>query len=485
LTYLAVLLLGLGGFIAWTGHQLQVAVIQQAENDLQIKAHIVAGLLGEAFEDLGEQRRGGANRLAPLVDSYAQTLGVQVVVLDRRLQPVAASEAAASLGDVAGAPEVIAAQERRSDHDRRISATGEERLYAAAAIGEDDDRPRGIVQLSRPTATLNAEIGRLWARLLSAGVVIALGTVLVSVVIARRLAQPIQALTAASTQLAAGDLTQRARPSGPNEIRQLGEAFNRMVSRLEQMLASQRAFVAYAAHELRSPLASVRLRIEMLGTDRARQDPALTRQYIEQIERDLEQLGDLLSQLLTLSALDEAQLPPHTPIDLAPLLYALADEVAPRAHASGLRWGMDIPEHLHPVSGNATQLRMAVRNLLDNAIKYTPAGGSVSITARAEEDALVVSVTDTGIGMSQSQRARVFDRFYRAEGVSAAREAGFGLGLALVQAIVAAHRGMVQVASEPGAGSTFTIRLPLAAAAEPGVSRATSQQDALAGSPRG
>jgi two-component system, OmpR family, sensor kinase len=455
-----VLALGLGGFIAWSGRQLQIAAIQQAEHDLQIQAHVVAGVLGNAFEDLGEQRGGGPVRLAQLVRSYARTLDVQVVVLDSRLQVLTRSDDSTPLGDLARAPEVIAAQQGQSDHDRRYTAAGEERLFAAAPIGEDGHRPSGVAQISRPASSLNAEIGGIWLRLVSAGAIVALLCVLVSLALARRLALPIQELTATSDRLAAGDLTQRATPDGPEEIRKLGETFNKMVDRLEQMLVNQRAFVAYAAHELRSPLASVHLRIEMLETSRAQHDQTLTQRYIEQIKRDLDHLTQLIDQLLMLSALDEAQHPPFAPIDLAPLMYELADELRPGAQSAGLTWQVDVPDHLPEVQGNAGQLGMAIRNLLDNAIKYTPSGGSVSLTAGAEDGALAISVADTGVGMTDEQRAHVFDRFYRGEGVNASRRAGFGLGLALVQAIVKAHSGDVQISSAPGDGSTITIRLP-------------------------
>src|SRR5581483_2641581 len=402
---------------------------------------------------------------------YARTLGARVTLVDARLQTVVTSDPQQAPADQSAAPELLAARQGRAAADiRRDVASGEERLFVAAPIAEDRRGPIGFVQLARPMAPVYAEIGRLWLSLLAAGGAMLLLTVLVSLALARRLAGPVLDLTRASERLAQGALAERARPSGPAEIRQLGQAFNRMAERLQEMLARQQAFVAHAAHEFRSPLAGLRLRLEMLQRADARDDPALAQRYLGQMEGEVEHLRQLVDHLLVLVSLDEGQQPPRVALDLAPLLYAVADEVGPLARAAGIELRVDVPPHLPLLSASPEQLRIVVRNLLDNAIKYTPAGGQITLAAQAAAGALQVQVRDTGVGIPADALPHVFDRFYRVDAARSGRQGGAGLGLALVRAIVAAHGGEVQAASAPGVGSTFTVRLPThppARAAEP------------------
>jgi signal transduction histidine kinase len=460
LTYVVLVLLGLGGLIAWTGQRLQAATLAQAEREMELQAHLIADALRDPLEAFSEQRRSRGPSLASLVDSYARTSGSRVTVVDGRFQTVISSDQETAASQ-ATAPELLAAREGRPARDiRREAGTGEERLFAAAPIAEDGRGAKGFVQLSRPMAPVYGEIGRLWLSLLAAGSVVLAITVLVSLVLARRLASPILHLTAVSERLAEGALDERARPDGPDEIRQLGQAFNRMAERLQEMLARQQAFVAHAAHEFRSPLASLRLRLEMLQRPDTQEDAALAQRYLAQMEREVERLRQLVDHLLVLVSLDEGQQPPRVSLDLSPLLYEMADEVGSLARVAGLDVRVDVPPHLPPLWGSPEQLRIVIRNLLDNAIKYTPAGGTIAVAAQAEDGEVQVTVRDTGIGIPGEALPHVFDRFYRVDAARSRRQGGAGLGLALVRAIVAAHGGHVEVTSQPGRGSTFMVRLP-------------------------
>jgi signal transduction histidine kinase len=363
----------------------------------------------------------------------------------------------------ATAPELLAARAGRSAPDiRREAGTAEERLFAAAPIAEEGHAPLGYVQLARPMSPIYAEIRWLWLSLLGAGGAILLGTVLVSLLLARRLADPIVQLTRTSERLAQGCLGERAPLNGPVEIRHLGQAFNRMADRLQNMLHRQQAFVAHAAHEFRSPLAGLRLRLEMLQRPDTQDDRPLTRRYLGQMEREVDQLRRLVDHLLMLVSLDEGQRPPPVALDLAPLLYEVADEVGPLARAAGVDLRVDVPPHLPSLHGSPEQLRVVVRNLLDNAIKYSPAGGLVTLAAQAADHEVQVAVCDQGIGISPEARPHVFERFYRVDATRASGQDGAGLGLALVHAIVTSHGGRVSVASTPGVGSTFQVHLPSA-----------------------
>ena len=231
-----------------------------------------------------------------------------------------------------------------------------------------------------------------------------------------------------------------------------------------------------------------------------RDNPELTQRYLQQMESEIEHLRRLVDHLLTLSRLDEGQELPRIPLDLAPILYDLADEMGPLAQSAGLRLHVDVPPHLPAVVANADSMRMVVRNLLDNAIKHTPSGGEITLHARANDaepteglrangqqspqaqhssfvighppdqgprsgghpSAVVIQVTDTGSGIPPEHLPHIFERFYRVDKTRSRRHGGAGLGLSLVRSIVEAHGGQISVESQVGRGSVFTVRLPTA-----------------------
>ncbi|MDQ7030209.1 MAG: HAMP domain-containing sensor histidine kinase [Ardenticatenia bacterium] len=282
-----------------------------------------------------------------------------------------------------------------------------------------------------------------------------------SVMLARWLSAPIRHLTEMADRMAEGDLEAPIRPHGPHEIRRLAVAFETMARRVREMLVQQRQFVDNAAHELRSPLASIRLRVDMLArlANGQAQDKERFERYLRETQVQLIGLEHLVNDLLLLSSVEQEHLPTE-PLDLAPLLYELADEMAPLMRAKALHVRMEVPPHLPTVQANRTYLRVAVRNVLDNAIKYTPEGGEVVLRAYATANEVIVEVEDTGPGIPPDEVEHIFDRFYRSQTARSSRTSGVGLGLALVHTIVTNHGGRVDVESWPGKGTCFRLHLP-------------------------
>ena len=234
--------------------------------------------------------------------------------------------------------------------------------------------------------------------------------------------------------------------------------------RVARLLTAQQELVASVSHELRTPLATVRGYLEWaLGRDEGeeRRMPEAFRGDLEVMGREVSRLGRLVDDLFVLSRAEAGSLALEIrPTDVAPILERCAEAASGEAWRRGkVEVVRDAPARMPPVHADGGRLEQAVRNLLQNAVRHTPPGGVVSVSATEAEDAVVVEVEDTGEGMPPEDFGRVFERFWRSEDARRIDRAGAGLGLALVRELVEAMGGTVSVESEPGVGSRFRVRL--------------------------
>ena len=314
-------------------------------------------------------------------------------------------------------------------------------------------RPVGWLRVSEGPAygrDIVASVGRIGSLASVAAVLLAAAA---GWLMSRRIVAPLVALTAVSTRMAHGDLGARASLERSDEIGVLGEAFNRMAGQVEGTVEALRHFTADAAHELHTPLTALATDLELASSE---PDPQRARVYVERARLQTARLGQLSSDLLDLSRLEAGQAGEHGDVDLSALLSELAERYASRAEQAGLDFDFEAPEGVR-LRGSPGQLQRAVTNVLDNALKFTPAGGRVALTLLVDADAARVSVHDTGTGIAPEDLPRLFERFQRVR--NAAGFAGSGLGLAIVQAIMEQHGGHARVASAPGA-TTFELSWP-------------------------
>jgi signal transduction histidine kinase len=220
----------------------------------------------------------------------------------------------------------------------------------------------------------------------------------------------------------------------------------------------RREFVTHASHELKSPVAGLQVLAEAVRAA-VKDDPVAAGGFADRMATETDRLGRLIADLLDLSRLEEAGGVPETPVDLSLLVRA---EVTSAGYAAE-RKGMSLAGDVEPgvwVRGEQSQLGLLARNLLENAVRYTPDGGSVRVTLRREEGDAVLTVVDDGIGIPLEAQSRVFERFYRVDQARTRDTGGTGLGLAIVKHITELHGGVVAVESELGRGSAFSARLP-------------------------
>jgi heavy metal sensor kinase len=284
--------------------------------------------------------------------------------------------------------------------------------------------------------------------------------------LANRMLLPLNRLVTATREIGIAGLGRRVdEPGNPAELRELSMAFNGMLGRLQRAVEALRSFTADASHELRTPLTAIRGTAQVaLARERSSEE---LRDTLGEVVDETESMLRLVEDLLTLARGDQAVAPALEPIDLAPVLRDVQDVAEALAMEKPVEVRLEAPERL-PVAGAAGPLRRLFLNLVSNAVKFTDRG-AVTIAARAvdepaADDALPgrwieVSVSDTGTGIPRDALPRVFDRFYRAD-TARQQSGGTGLGLAIARMIAEQHGGTIAAESEPGRGSTFTVRLP-------------------------
>jgi two-component system sensor histidine kinase SenX3 len=224
--------------------------------------------------------------------------------------------------------------------------------------------------------------------------------------------------------------------------------------------AVRRDFVANASHELKTPAASIRALAETIQTA-AGDDPGSVPHFAAQLEREAVRLSRIISDLLDLSRLEGEAGEPHAEVRLDRIVAAEAERAVPEGEQAGLTISVSNNRPV-VVTGSFRDLGLMVRNLMQNAVQYTRAGGRVDVEVRPDDGHAVLVVRDTGVGIPKKDRGRVFERFYRVDRARSRETGGTGLGLSIVKHVVENHGGSVEVDSRLGEGSTFTVRLPLA-----------------------
>jgi two-component system OmpR family sensor kinase len=278
--------------------------------------------------------------------------------------------------------------------------------------------------------------------------------------------RPLDRMGATARAIAAGDLSRRVSPAEPRtEVGRLGIALNTMLGQIEEAFEERQAseerlrrFLSDASHELRTPLTSIRGYAELFRMG-ATTNPEDTAKAMARIEEEAARMGVLVEDLLALARLDEMPQIRHEPVDLVPLLNDAADDA--RAAARDREVTVTI-EGNHVVTGDSSQLRQVLANLLRNALTHTPAGSPIELSVSGTDGVVRLAVRDHGPGLPEGAQDSVFERFWRSEGGRGRGRAGAGLGLAIVAAIVDAHGGHVSAANAPGGGASFAIELTAA-----------------------
>ncbi len=321
-----------------------------------------------------------------------------------------------------------------------------------------------VLVVGVPLADVDATLKQLLTLELGVGALVLLVLAAISFFLVRAELTPLDRMGDTAAAIAAGDLTQRVDTVSPKtEVGRLGLALNNMISRIEQAFAERQAsedrlrrFVADASHELRTPLTSIRGYSEMFHRGAAA-EPADLDTVMRRIEQESTRMGALVDDMLLLARLDQGRALAQDPVDLRALVADAAMDA--QATAPDRVITVQAPRAII-VEGDEGRLRQVVGNLVRNAVVHTPPGSSIDIGLDRVSHEAVLTVADHGSGVPPEMAGRIFERFTRADSSRTRDSGGSGLGLSIVQAIVAAHDGRVELLTTPGGGATFKVSLP-------------------------
>jgi heavy metal sensor kinase len=448
--YLGIAALVLGAFAVAIYFYLSRGLIAAIDTSLWNQAERIAIASGHP-SNAEEPRQPGVLMLAPqfvsivdkegeVTDAILDAEGHQVPLIPASLER-AEREGKAQFDEVSLSPDerarIITWPSRDEDGEPFFVVVGQ----SLKDLERAQRQMLVLLAVSNPIALLLASLGGLW--------------------IANKALRPVDRLTRAAERIGSGNLSERVEESrSRDELGRLAATFNNMISKLEQAFERERRFTADASHELKTPLAVLRGDIEVtLRRERSVEEYKRTlSSSLEEIER----LSNLADDLLTLARSDAGE----RTLELEPVrLDKLAAEahafIQPLASASGVAFNIETLSSPVVIEGDAKRLKQLLVNLMDNAIKYTPSGGSARLRLSVEDSSALIEISDTGRGIPAEALPRIFERFYRQSDPRDARVTGFGLGLAISKWIVQAHNGSIEAKSEEGRGSRFTVRLPI------------------------
>lgn len=292
---------------------------------------------------------------------------------------------------------------------------------------------------------------------------------LLSIILAKALVTPIADLTRAAERVAGGDFAQKLQIGARDEIGTLSRTFNNMADQLEGTLdnlkkseAMRREFVANVSHELRTPITSIRSYAETLSDNVSLIPEETEREFLHVIVTESDRMTKIVQDLLTLSRFDAGSIAfKFEDFSFDNSIRDVYNAMLLEAQRQNLGFRLDFKNTTGTIHGDRQRIEQVLMNFVSNAIKYTPAGGDVQITAGKKDELVWVTVRDDGIGIPKKDQARVFDRFYRVDKARSRESGGTGLGLSIASEIVSRHKGEITLQSKPGKGTAITLTLPV------------------------
>ncbi len=359
-----------------------------------------------------------------------------------------------------------------------VELNGTRWLYSSRPAPERQRPSTEVVAMTQfdPAPTLSDPIFQELIRPLFIAGLLALGvSIVLAALVTRSVVQPLQHVAKAAERIAAGDYNQSVPMEGPSEVRDVAGNFNQMVQQVRDAQQIQRDFLANVTHELKTPLTSIQGFAQAIK-DGAASEPETIRKSTTIIYDEANRMGRMISELLDIARIESGQIVMRREsVEIDQIVRSTVEKMTLRAQQNGVALIEEVADGLSPISGDGDRLAQVFGNLIDNALKHTPSGGKVTVSARSLTQSSVVkkgkpwpggievSVADTGSGIPPEDLSRIFERFYQVDKSRARAKSGasLGLGLAIVKEIVTAHGGSIHAESVVGLGTRFVVVLPI------------------------
>ena len=331
--------------------------------------------------------------------------------------------------------------------------------YCTAGVINQSD-VIGVVMLSSPVQTMMQNLYELRDQMLMIFIVVAVIAIVFCLVFSQIITKPITALTRSIQRMARGDFSTRVKVRGSGEMRRLARTFNSMSEKIESLDQARNQFVSNASHELKTPLATMKIMIESL-IYQPEMEAGLRTEFMSDINREIDRLSSVVTDLLTLVRMDVKDVKlTRENLSLSALIRDTKHLLSPMIKKRSQTVNLSIQDDCD-MYADRTKLQQVVYNLMENAVKYTQEGGTVDVTLQRIGRDAVMTVKDNGPGIPAEHLPHIFDRFYRVDKARSREAGGTGLGLAIVHQLVMLHGGEIHVESEEGKGTSFIVELPL------------------------
>ncbi|MCL2853455.1 MAG: HAMP domain-containing histidine kinase [Defluviitaleaceae bacterium] len=382
--------------------------------------------------------------------------GFRVMVIDK-MGVVINDSFGSDIGRILVVPEVIQAIEQNNRVNTRHD---EESVYAAAAITDAQGENVAAVLIVSSIDEILAYADEMQERFVLFVLLIIVILIAMVLFISKLVLNPINNFIRVVERAGEGHFDEKIHIRGRDEFTKLGRAFNHMVGKLAQSENSREEFVSNVSHELKTPLSSIKVLTESILL--MENVPTETySEFLKDINSEVDRMNSIINDLLTLVKLDQHELPLNMkPADINQMVEDILRRLAPLARQKGIDL---LYENVRPVTISADEMKLslAISNIVENGIKYTPDEGAISVIVDCDHKDAFITVTDTGIGISDEDQPNVFIRFYRADKTRNRETGGTGLGLSISHQTVLLHGGVIRLSSKEGEGSTFVVRLPL------------------------
>lgn len=393
------------------------------------------------------------------VEDWSSDIVARVLVFDKNAVVVEDSN-----GTDIGKTHVLNEITRALEGEKVVQLQADNIIYAAVPVSENVKGPNpeiiGAVLLSASNSDTYEYLADIKGRLVLLTVMTSFIVGIFVFFVSGIIIEPIKNMLRAIQKMSDGHLNQRVEIKGHNELYQLSSAFNDMAERLEEVDISRQEFVSNVSHELKTPLSSIKVLSESLLLQQGIPED-MYREFLQDINSEVDRMTNIINDLLQLVKFDRRQIPiVFKPVNLNLCIESILKRLYPLATKKNIKL---VYEKNREVIADADEMKLtlALSNLIDNAIKYTPKNGVVSIDVDCDHQNAFIKVQDTGIGISEEEQPKIFERFYRVDKTRDRETGGTGLGLAITHSTILLHNGSIKLTSRENEGSIFVVRIPL------------------------